>query len=140
MRELVRSLAAAIKGGLVLCLLWGPAWADTVKLTAQLAPVVPTVKSGAGSAALVLDTATKTVSWTIDYSGIAAPAMGAFMVAGPGPVAPLLITLPENTASPIAGSMQLTDPQIAGIQSGSWWVMLGSKEGPEIGGAINKAP
>jgi len=51
-----------------------------------------------------------------------------------------MITLPANAASPIKGSMPLSDPQIAGIQSGAWWIMLGSKDGPEIGGEIKKAP
>jgi hypothetical protein len=133
----------AIGAGLVLCLLAGPAGADTVKLTAPLAPVVQAVKTGKGSAALSLDTGAKTVSWTIDYSGIKTPAMAAFMVPGAKPSddpTPLMLTLPADAKSPIAGSMGLSDAQIAGIQSGTWWIMLGSKDGPEIGGQIKKAP
>jgi hypothetical protein len=68
--------------------------------------------------------------------------MGAFMLPGPKPETPepLMIALPANADSPIKGSMQLSDPQIAAIQSGTWWIMLGSKDGPEIGGEIKKAP
>jgi hypothetical protein len=138
----MRSLGIAAGAGLALCLLCGVASADTIKLSAPLAPVVDTAKTGKGNATLSLDGATKTVSWTIDYSGIAAPAMGAFMVPGPKPTdnpTPLMITLPANAASPIKGSMPLADPQIAAIQSGAWWIMLGSKDGPEIGGPIKKA-
>jgi hypothetical protein len=51
-----------------------------------------------------------------------------------------MIDLPANPASPIKGSTQLTDPQIAGIQSGAWWIMIGSKEGPELGGQVKKGP
>jgi len=133
----------AIRAGLVLCLLAGAAWADTVKLAAPLTPVVQTIKDGKGSAALSLDTAAKTVSWTIDSSGIKAPAIAAFMVPGAKPSddpTPLMLTLPADAKSPIAGSMPLSDAQIAGIQAGTWWIMLGSKDGPEIGGQIKKAP
>jgi hypothetical protein len=70
--------------------------------------------------------------------------MGAFMVPGPTPSddpTPLMIAIPANPASPIKGSTQLTDPQqVAGIQTGGWWIMVGSKSGPEIGGQIKKAP
>ena len=139
----MRTLARAIAAGLLLCLTGSGAWADTVKLSAQMAPVSPEVKTGKGNAMLSLDTAAKTVNWTIDYSGIKAPAMGAFMMPGPKPTddpTPLIIDVPANAASPIRGSKQLSDPQVAGIQSGAWWIMLGSKDGPEIGGPIKKGP
>jgi hypothetical protein len=139
----VRRLSTAIGGTFALCLLWGSASADTIKLTAQMAPVTTAVKDGKGMAALSVDTAAKTVNWTIDYSGVKPPAMGAFMIPGPKPSddpTPLIIDMPANTASPLKGSTNLTDPQVAGIQSGAWWVMIGSKAGPEIGGQIEKAP
>jgi hypothetical protein len=139
----VRSLGMAVTAGLVLSLVSGTGWADAVKMTAQMTPISPEVKSGKGTAALSLDTADKTVNWTIDYSGVKPPAMGAFMVPGPKPSddpTPLMIDVPANAASPIKGSTQLSDPQVAGIQTGAWWIMIGSKEGPEIGGQIKKAP
>jgi CHRD domain len=138
----VRLLTAAMSAALVLCL-HATAWGETIKLTAQMAPVSTDIKTGKGTASLSVDTAAKTVGWTIDYSGIKAPAMGAFMVPGPKPTddpTPLMIEVPANAASPVKGAMTLTDPQVAGIQSGAWWIMLGSKEGPEIGGQIKKAP
>ena len=137
----MRSSKVAMAVGLALCAFAGAALADTINLSASLAPVVQTVKDGKGDATLVLDTTTKMVSWSVAYSGIAAPAMAAFMVPGPKPTdnpTPLMITLPSSAASPIKGSMQLTDPQIAGIQSGNWWIMLGTKDGPEIGGQVKK--
>jgi hypothetical protein len=138
----VRSLKAVFCAGLAFCLLAGAALADTVKLTAPMAPVTPEVKTGKGSATMSLDTASKTVSWAIDYSGVKAPEMGAFMIPGAKPSddpTPLMLTIPANAASPIKGSTPLSDPQVAGIQSGAWWIMIGSKEGPEIGGQIKKA-
>lgn len=136
-------MTTAIGGAAALCLLWGAAAADTVKLTAQMAPMTAEAKTGKGTAALSVDTAAKTVDWTIDYSGVKPPAMGAFMIPGPKPSddpTPLMIDMPANPASPLKGSTRLTDPQVAGIQSGAWWVMIGSKAGPEIGGQIKKAP
>jgi hypothetical protein len=139
----MRRLRITGGAGVAIMLLCGTALADTVKLSAQMGPVVETAKNAKGSATLSLDTATKMVSWSIDYSGIAPPAMGAFMIPGAKPTdnpTPVMITLPSNAASPIKGSMQLADPQIAGIQSGVWWIMLGSKDGPELGGQVRKGP
>lgn len=135
-------LLRIVLAGVALCLLGGVASAKTVKLAAQLVSVSTAVKNGKGSAALVLDTGTKMVSWSIDYAGVKTPETAAFMLPGPKPEnpEPLMIALPANAASPIKGSMQLTDPQIAAIQSGTWWIMIGSKDGPEIGGEIKKAP
>lgn len=137
----MRRLTAAV-AALVLGLSCGAALADTVKMTADMGPVSPAAKNAKGSAALSLDTAAKTVSWTIIYSGVKPPEMGAFMVPGPKPTddpTPLMIDLPAPAASPINGSTPLTDPQLAGIQTGAWWIMIGSKDGPEIGGQVKKA-
>ena len=137
MRRLTAAAAALVVG-----LSCGSALADAVKMTADMGPVSPAVKNAKGSAAMSLDTATKTVSWTITYSGVKPPEMGAFMVPGPKPTddpTPLMIDLPAQAASPINGSTPLTDPQVAGIQSGTWWIMLGSKDGPEIGGQVKTA-
>lgn len=139
----MRSLGIAIAAGLVFCLVGTAARADSVKLSATLAPVVTTIKSGKGTADVTVDTEAKTANWTITYTDIKAPAMGAFMIPGTKPSdnpTPLMITLPANPTSPLSGSTPLSDPQVAGIQSGAWWIMLGSKDGPEIGGELKKAP
>jgi hypothetical protein len=115
----------------------------TVRLIAQLGPVSPAIKDGKGTASLSLDTATKTVSWVVVYAGMAPPAAGAFMIPGPKPAddpTALALALPSNMGSPISGAANLTDQQMAGLQSGAWWIMFGSKSGPEIGGQIKVAP
>jgi len=130
------------KAGLALCLLCGIALADTVKFTAALDPA-STSGAGKGTANLSLDTASKTLTGTIEYSGLsAAPAMAAFLsppATQNGNPGTLPIPLPANPASPITVKMQLADPTIAGLKSGDWILLMGSKQAPEIGGDVKPA-
>jgi len=142
----MRSLGMIGRTTAALCVLHGVALADTLKFTADLGPdQQATVKSaGKGSANLALDTASKTLTGTIEYTGLAAPPVVAEFE-GPPPKqgsAPVEvpIPLPASVASPIKVSMKLTDPAIAGLKSGDWLLLLGSKQGPEIGGDVKPAP
>ena len=137
----MRSLGL-IAGGLALCVGLGSAWADTVKLTATLEPDKQG-GPGKGTANLSIDTASKTLTMTVEYSGLSAPpAMAAFLSpppkqgANPGT---LPIPLPAKVASPINVTMKLTDPAINGLKTGDWVILLGTKEAPEIGGEIKPA-
>jgi hypothetical protein len=138
----VRNLAAVLRLGFVLCLLSAPALADTVKFTAELSPVKPE-DTGKGTATLSLDTGTKTLNWSIEYSGLAKPpALAGFLAPGLKPTddADMVpMEIPANAASPIAGSMKLTDDQMTGIENGNWVLMLGTEEAPEIGGDVKRA-
>jgi hypothetical protein len=128
--------------GLALWLGLGGAWADTVKLAATLEPDKQG-GPGKGTANLSVDTASKTLTMTIDYAGLTAPpAMAAFLSpppkqgANPGT---LPIPLPAKATSPINVTMKLTDPAINGLKTGDWVILLGSKQAPEIGGEIKPA-
>lgn len=138
----MRSLGIAVKAGLVLCLLYGVASADTVKFTATLEPDKQG-GPGKGTATLSLDTASKTLTGTIEYSGLSAPpAMAAFLsppATKDGNPGTLPIPLPASPASPINVKIQLPDPAIAGIKTGDWVLLLGSKQAPEIGGDVKPA-
>ncbi len=138
----MRSLGMVATASLALCLLCGVAWADTVKYTVALEPD----KEGApgkGTANLSLDTATKTLTGTIEYSGLSAPpAMAAFLsppATQNGNPGTLPIPLPAKPSSPIAVKMQLADPAIAGLKTGDWVLLIGSKQAPEIGGEVKPA-
>ena len=89
---------------------------------------------GKGSATLSLDTAAKTLTMTIDYSGLSAPpAMAAFLsppATQNGNPGTLPISLPASPASPISIKMQLSDAAIAGIKNGDWVLLLGTKDRP----------
>ncbi len=136
---MTRILAAAAIGGIALIALPPAASADTARFTAQLtADAESAAKPGAphGSASLSLDTATKTVSWTIEYAGLAGAVRevtcGALdSLAGP----PLRLT--SNLASPITGSKALSDPEIAGLAAGRWVCVIdGATDEAEIGGVL----
>ncbi|HEY1796417.1 MAG TPA: CHRD domain-containing protein [Stellaceae bacterium] len=134
---------AAFSGAILLCIITGTAWADTVKFTATLGPDKQG-GPGKGTASLSLDTASKTLTGTIDYSGLSAPPTMAALLSPPatkdGDPGTLPLPLPANTASPITVKMQLADPAIAGLKSGEWMLLLGTKQAPEIGGDVKPAP
>lgn len=139
----MRRFAVAISGAILLCIITGPAWADTVKFTADLGPAGTDKGAGKGTATLSLDTAAKTLSWTVEYSGLSkAPEMAGFMVPPAKPDGdPDMVPadLPKDAKSPIKGSTKLTDEQVTQIQSGGWIFLIGTTEAPEIGGEIKKA-
>ena len=135
----MRSLKTVFAAGAALCLAYGVAAADTVKYTVTLEPDQQG-GPGKGAANLSIDTASKTLTMTIDYSGLKSPpAMAAFLSppekqgGNPGT---LPIPLPSKTASPLNISMKLTDPAIEGMKSGEWVLLLGNKQAPEIGGEV----
>lgn len=139
----MRLLKTALLAGLLVCLIGGAASAQT-KFTAALGPETPGASNGKGTATLALDPASKTLTWTIEYSGLSAPpAMAAFMsppTAPNGNPGTVPITLPAGAASPMKGTMKLTDPQIADLKGGKWLLLIGTQQAPEIGGEVKPAP
>ena len=138
MRSVTTTIAAA-----GLCLMAASAWAETVKFDVALEPDKQG-SPGKGTATLMLDIATKTLTGTIEYSGLSAPpAMVAFLsppATQNGNPGTLPIPLPAKPTSPITVKMPLTDPAIAGLKSGEWVLLLGTKQAPEIGGEVKPAP
>lgn len=138
----MRSLRMAAQAGAALCLLCGAAWADVVKFSIPLEPDQQG-KPGKGTANLSLDTATKTLTGTIEYSGLSAPPEMAAFLSPPttqnGNPGTLPIPIPAKGASPIAVKMQIPDAAIPGLKSGEWVILLGTKQAPEIGGEVKPA-
>jgi hypothetical protein len=93
---------------------------------------------------LTLDTANRKLDWSIAYSGLKSPPeMAGFMAPAAKPESDpdmIPVTLPTPAPSPIKGSMSLTDPQVTSIQTEKWIFLIGTKEAPEIGGEVKKAP
>lgn len=139
----MRRFAAAVSGAFLLCVISGMAWADTVKFTADLAPAGSDKGAGKGTATLALDSASKTLTWSVEYSGLSkAPEMAGFLAPGAKPeddpdMVP--VDLPKDTKSPLKGSTKLTDAQATQIQAGGWIFLIGTTEAPEIGGEVKKA-
>jgi hypothetical protein len=138
------SLALSIVG---LFLLAGVAQADRITFKADLSgasEVPPVASTGKGSATATLDTATKTLTWTVDYSGLSGPATAAHIhgPAAPGANAGVLVPFSGDLASPIKGSATLTDAQVSDLEAGKWYVNLhtaANKPG-EIRGQLLRTP
>ena len=111
---------------LAVYLFWGVAQAEQVKFKADLAPAPGVAGSGKGTAMASLDTNTKTLTWTVDYSGLSGPATAAHIhgPADPGANAGIVVPFSGNLASPIKGSATLTDAQIAQLEAGKWYVNI----------------
>ena len=126
-------------------LLAAPAFAETIAYPAMLngASEVPAITTaGMGSADTQYDTSTKTLSWTITYSGLSGPATAAHfhgpaaVGANAGPVVPISGSL----ASPITGKAVLTDAQAADLAAGKWYfnIHTDANKGGEIRGQVMK--
>jgi hypothetical protein len=138
------SLALSIVG---LFLLGGVAQADQITFQADLASaaeVPPVTSPGKGSATASLDTTTKTLTWTVTYSGLSGPATAGH-IHGPaalGANAGVLVPFSGDLASPIKGSATLTDAQVSDLEAGKWYVNLhtaANKPG-EIRGQLLRTP
>lgn len=141
-RKLKRVLVlSALASGLAFA---GAAFADTVVLKADLEPsseVPPRVSYGHGMLNAMFDTSTKALQWTVTYEGLGSAATAAHFH-GPAPVgqnAKVQIPIRKGAlTSPIKGSAQLTDQQVADLMAGQWYFSIQTVQNPtgEIRGQI----
>jgi hypothetical protein len=143
MRKAVYLAGAMLLGATVL----GPVpavQAEVVKLKADLKgsnEVPPNNSAGSGKAEASLDTETKVLTYTITYSDLSGPVMGAHFH---GPVEAgknAGIALPFKTVqSPIQGTATLTDSQAADLIAGKWYANLHTAANPggELRGQMTK--
>jgi CHRD domain len=116
--------------------------AETVSYKASLTGVqeVPANDSkGTGTAAVTYDTASKTLTWKVTYSGLTGPATAAH-IHGPaeaGKNAPVAVPFPKPE-SPIEGSGPLTDAQAGDLAAGKLYVNVhtAANKGGEIRGQL----
>jgi len=118
----------------------GAARADQVKFRANLAAGPGITSAGKGAATATLDTATKTLTWDVEYSGLSGPATAAHIhgPADPGKDAGVVVPFTGSLASPIKGSATLTDAQIGQLESGKWYINIhtAANKGGEIRGQL----
>lgn len=98
--------------------------------------------NGQGTATATLDTATKALSYQVDYANLSGPATAAHFhgPAEPGANAGVVVPFP-NPASPIKGTATLTDAQMADLMAGKWYanVHTAANPGGEIRGQMMRA-
>ncbi len=128
-------------------LVWGVAQAAQLNFKADLnsaSEVPPVTGAGKGSAMVSLDTASKTLTWTVTYSGLGGPATAAHIhgPAAPGANAGVLVPFNGDLASPIKGSATLTDAQISDLEAGKWYVNIhtAANKSGEIRGQLVRVP
>jgi hypothetical protein len=115
----------------------------TYKATINAKQEVPENDSkGVGTAEVVYDTNTKTVTWTITFDGLTGPPTVAHFhgPAEPGKNAGVALLIGQNPTSPAKGSATLDDAKAADLMGGRWYVNLhtAANRGGEIRGQVVK--
>ena len=127
-------------------MLLGPAaLAESVSFKADLkaSNEVPPVESkGSGSLTATYDTASKSLNYTVNYSGLTGDAAAAHFhgPAAAGQNAGVVVPVTGSAASPIKGSATLTDAQAADLMAGRWYfnIHTAANKGGEIRGQVEK--
>jgi hypothetical protein len=103
--------------------------------------VPPTTSSGAGTATVTLDTATKMVTYNVTYTGLSGPAAAAHIHCGAaaGANSGVAVAFPKAD-SPISGSAPMTDAQIADLEAGKCYVNVhtAANKGGEVRAQLTK--
>jgi len=104
--------------------------------------VPPVTTAGKGTAAINLDTATKQLSWRVEYSGMSGPATAAHIhcgaAAGANSGVAVALGAGPTAASPMQGSGAMTDAQIANLAAGKCYVNVhtAKNKGGELRGQL----
>ena len=122
------------------------AGAEEIKFTAELtgpAEMPPTDSRGTGALTATYDTTSRTLSWTVGYSGLTGPATAAHFH-GPAPAgksAPVEIPQKTPLDSPMKGSATLTDAQAKDLMDGMMYFNIHTADHKpgEIRGQVEKA-
>jgi hypothetical protein len=120
------------------------ATAEVVKLQAELKgsnEVPPNTSTGSGKAEATFDTESKVLTYTVTYSGLSGPALGAHFHGPSEPGKNAGIALPfKSTQSPIQGTATLTETQAADLLAGKWYANIHTAANPggELRGQMSK--
>ena len=127
-------------------LAWSPAaFADMVKYKADLktSNEVPAVDGkGSGTLEATYDTASKKLTYTVNYKDLSGPATAAHFHGPADAKANAGVVVPVSGAvtNPIKGEATLTDAQAADLAAGKWYfnVHTAANKGGEIRGQVMK--
>ena len=134
--------ACAIVGSFIALTSAASAEKMTMKVALNSAAEVPPNNSKAtGTADVTFDTATKLLTWKVNYSGLTGAATMAHFhgPAEAGKNAAVVVPIP-NTASGAEGSATLTDAQAADLLAGRYYINVHTEanKGGEIRGQVTK--
>jgi hypothetical protein len=120
---------ALVLGLLAAVAAWPMAQAAVTNYKANLggaAEVPPVTAAGKGTAQINVDSATKKVTWRVDYAGLSGPATAAHIHCGgaTGANGPPAVKFEGALASPISGSGAMTDAQLADLTGGKCYVNI----------------
>ncbi len=142
-----RSAIAMLVGAAILAA-GSAALADTLAFKADLSgggEAPPNNRAGKGHVDAKLETDSRTLTWTVTYSGVAGAPIGAHFH---GPVsyvgltseenAPIQVGTPGSLASPFKGSTTIDDRQMKDLKDGRWYFNLHTPTFPagEIRGPV----
>jgi len=120
------------------------AYADIIALKADLKganEVPPNTSPASGKAEATFDTDTKLLTWTVTYTDLTGPALGAHFH-GPSDAGKNAgIVLPFKTVqSPIQGTATLTENQATDLLAGKWYANIHTAANPggELRGQMMK--
>jgi hypothetical protein len=138
--------AGLLAGGLSPAGFATKALAEQVTYQARLnaaSEVPPNDGKGTGQAVATLDTATRELVYTVTFEGLTGPATMAHFH-GPAAVgvnAGIVVKLGDHPTSPIKGSAQLTEAQVADLEAGKWYANVHTAAHPsgEIRGQLERA-
>jgi hypothetical protein len=138
--------ASLLATALTLCLATA-ASAATIQFKATLdgkSEVPPNTSAGYGDLLATLDTATKSLTYTLTFGGLSGPA-GAAHFHGPAAVGAnagvALAIGGKGPTSPVTATATLNDAQMADLEAGKWYanVHTAANPGGEIRGQVVKA-
>lgn len=122
----------------------GAVRAETVTFNGTItgaAEVPPKTTDGKGTATASLDTATKMLTYEVDYTGLTGAATAGHFhgPAEAGANAPVVLPF-AAPASPIKGTATLTDAQMAELMAGKWYANIHTTANPggEIRGQMTR--
>ncbi|MGJ4926329.1 CHRD domain-containing protein [Bradyrhizobium sp. HKCCYLS2038] len=120
------------------------AHAETIVLKSELSAansVPPNASPASGTAEASFDTATRTLTWTINFSGLSGPPIGAHFHGPSEPGKNAGIVLPfKSPQPPITGSLVISEAQAADLLAGKWYANIHTQANPggEIRGQMIK--
>jgi hypothetical protein len=105
------------------------------------AEVPPNASTARGAAAITVDTASRILTWRVEYSGLSGPVSAAHFhgpasqTANAGILVNIVVPVPPG---PLAGSVTLTEAAVADLVAGRWYVNLHTAGSPagEIRGQV----